>query len=317
MTMNSKKETTEIVRKYGAFIVLVCLLVGNSLFTPNFFHINTLWNILLQSFSTIMIAMGMTLVIATGGIDISVGSTMALSSIIFAKMFVVFETNFYLALAAALLAACVFGLFNGILIGVFEFQPIVATLILMISGRGIAQQFNNGVVISFYGNKFAGLSTYRIGGVLPIQVVIIVIALMAMLVIVKKTTFGRYVQAIGDNKKASNLMGVNTTMVIIGAYMLCAFLAGFAASLETLRICSADPNNIGNSIELDCIAAVAIGGTSMSGGKAVVSGTLIGALVMQIITTMMNMNNIFYAYALVVKAAVIIAALYLQKEKAQ
>lgn len=310
-----KEQIGEISRKYGALIVLVFMILINAAITPNFLHINTIWNILLQAFSVIVISMGMTFVIATGGIDISVGSTMALASIIFAKLLIEYQMNFAVSLFAALFASCIFGAFNGILVGVFDFQPIVASLILMISGRGIAQQVNDGVVISFYGNRFSDIGTYRIGGIVPIQAVFITLAVLIAAFIVKKTNFGLYVQAIGDNKTASKLMGLRTTYVLIGTYVLCAFLAGFAASLETLRMCSADPNNIGLNVELDCIAAVAIGGTSMSGGRAVVWGTLVGALVMQLITTMVNMNNIFYAYALVIKSAIIIVALYLQKEK--
>ena len=161
-----KEQIGDISRKYGALIVLVLLIVINAVITPNFLHINTMWNILIQAFSVIVISMGMTMVIATGGIDISVGSTMALASIIFAKLLIEYQMNFVVSLFAALFAACIFGAFNGILIGVFDFQPIVASLILMISGRGIAQQFNNGVVISFYGNKFCPDSggIYRTGG---------------------------------------------------------------------------------------------------------------------------------------------------------
>ena len=310
-----REQIGEISRKYGALIVLILMILINVVVTPNFLRINTMWNIMIQAFSVIVISMGMTLVIATGGIDISVGSTMALSSIIFAKLLIDYQMNFAGSLITALLAACIFGAFNGILIGVFDFQPIVASLILMISGRGIAQQFNNGVVISFYGNKFADIGTYRIGGIVPIQVVFIVLIVLAASFLVKKTNYGLYVQAVGDNKAASHLMGLPTVLVLIGTYVICAFLAGFAASMETLRMCSADPNNIGNNMELDCIAAVAIGGTSMSGGRAVIWGTVVGALVMQLITTMVNMNNIFYAYSLVIKSVIIIIALYLQKEK--
>ena len=312
-----KMKLNEVVRIYGALIVLLVLLLVNSIVTPNFLHMNTIWNILIQAFAVIIISLGMTLVIATGGIDISVGSTMALSSIIFAKLLVTYEMNIFVALLAALAAACVFGLFNGVLVGILDFQPIVATLILMISGRGIAQQFNNGVVISFYGNAFAQVGIYRIGGVVPIQVVLAAVSVLVMVFIAKRTTFGMYVQAIGDNRQASHLVGLKTSFVLIMTYVICAFLSGAAACFETLRLCSADPNNIGNNIELDCVAAVAIGGTSMSGGKAVIWGTVVGALVMQLITTMMNMNNIFYAYGLVIKAVIIIVALYLQKEKEQ
>ena len=304
-----------VIQKYGALIVLIILLLINSAVTPNFVKLNTLWNLIIQSFSVIIISLGMTLVIATGGIDISVGSTMALSSILFAKLLIFYEQNIVVCLVVALLAAVVFGLFNGILIGVFDFQPIVATLILMIAGRGIAQQFNNGTVISFYGNKYADIGLYRIGGVVPIQFLFAVIFIGLISFLARRTSFGTYVQAIGDNRQASFLVGLRNSRVLIITYVLCAVLAGLVACFETLRLCSADPNNIGSGIELDCIAAVAIGGTSMSGGKVVVWGTVIGALVMQLITMMMNMNNIFYAYGLVIKAVIIILALYLQRTK--
>ena len=308
------KVRTITIQKYGAAMVLLLLTLINMFITPNFIHINTLWNILLQSFPVMMIAIGMTFVIATGGIDISVGSTMALSSIVLAKLMIMQHVSFEFSLVAALGAAAIFGLFNGILVGVYKFQPIVATLILMISGRGIAQQFNDGVVISFYGDEYSAIGVYRIGGVIPIQVVIIVITLIVALFLLKKTNFGRYVQATGDNAKVAYLTGVRTVTIIICVYVLNALLSGFAASFETLRMSSADPDNIGKAIELDCIAAVAVGGTAMSGGKARLVGTVTGVLVMQLITTMVNMNNIPFAFSLVIKSAIIIIALYLGKE---
>lgn len=304
------------IQKYGAVIVLILMVLFNSFITPNFLNIRTLWNILIQAFPVILMALGMTLVIATGGIDISVGSTMALSSIILAKLAIHMNVSFGLSLLIALLAAGLFGLFNGVLVGVFKLQPIVSTLILMVSGRGIAQLVNDGVVISFYGNSYADLGMYRIGGVLPIQVVIIVAVAAVILFVVRRTSFGCYIQAVGDNDQTARLTGVKTTLIIILAYVICALLAGFAASFETLRLCSADPNNIGNNIELDCIAAVAVGGTSMNGGKAQISGTITGALVMQLVTIMVNMNNISYAYSLIIKSGIIIAALYLQRRRA-
>jgi ribose transport system permease protein len=310
----TKAGTRITLQKYGAAAVLAALTLVNMAITPNFTHINTLWNILLQSFPVMMIAIGMTFVIATGGIDISVGSTMALSSIVLAKLLIMEQVSFGVSLAAALGAAAVFGLFNGVLVGVYKFQPIVATLILMISGRGIAQLFNDGVVISFYGDEYSAIGVYRIGGLIPVQVVIILITLAAALFLLKKTIFGRYVQAVGDNVKVAHLTGVRTVAVIICVYVLNALLSGFAASFETMRMCSADPNNIGKAIELDCIAAVAVGGTAMSGGKARLVGTIIGTLVMQLITTMVNMNNVPFAFSLVIKSAIIIAALYLGKD---
>lgn len=317
--MNNEKirglSIQQVSKRYGAILVLLFLLIINSLFTKNFLHINTMWNILLQAFPVIIISMGMALVIGTGGIDISVGSTMAISSIVLAKLSIMDERSIAIGLLMALFAAFLFGLFNGILVGVLKFQPIVATLILMIAGRGIAQQFNDGTVISFYGNKYTELGSLRIGGVLPVQVVMLVIVFGIMLFIAKKTTFGKYLQATGENIETSRLSGVNTVAVIIAAYVICAVLAGAASIMETLRICAADPNNIGQSIELDCVAAVAVGGASMSGGTVRLGGTVTGAIVMQLITTMVNMNNINYSYSLVIKAVIIIVALYLQREK--
>jgi ribose transport system permease protein len=303
------------IKKYGVGMVLLFLIIINMIITPNFAHINTLWNVFLQSFPVIMIAIGMTFVIATGGIDISVGSTMALSSIILAKFMIFYQAPFGVCMALSLVAAVIFGLFNGVLVGVFKFQPIVATLILMISGRGIAQQFNDGVVISFYGDNYSAMGTYRVVGLIPIQVIIIIITAIIALFVLKKTSFGCYIQAVGDNKKAAYLAGINTVAIIITSYVISALLAGFAASIETLRMCSADPNNIGKALELDCIAAVAVGGASMSGGKAKLIGTITGAMIMQLITTMVNMNNVPYAFSLVIKSVIIIAALYLQKDK--
>lgn len=310
--MRTKLNIARWLREYGPAVVLVALILLNIGITRNFVKIGTLWNIVLQSFPVIMIAMGMTLVIATGGIDISVGATMAFSSIVFAKLLFQAQTSFMFALTAALAAALAFGVFNGVMVSVFNIQPIIVTLILSIAGRGIAQQVNNGAVLSFYGNAYTDMGVYRLFGAIPIQVIIILLTVAVMVFVINNTVFGTYVQAIGDNRSASHLAGINTVGTLIAVYAITALLTGSASVMETLRLCSADPNNIGNSIELDCIAAVAVGGTSMAGGKAKIVGTLIGAFIMQIITTMVNMNNIQYEYSLVVKSAIIIVALYLQ-----
>jgi ribose transport system permease protein len=145
-------------------------------------------------------------------------------------------------------------------------------------------------------------------------VAIIAVTAIIALFILKRTTFGCYIQAAGDNIQASYLAGINTVGVLISVYVISALLAGLAASFETMRMLSADPNNIGKAIELDCIAAVAVGGASMSGGKARIIGTITGTLIMQLITTMVNMNNVPYAFSLIIKSAIIIFALYLQND---
>lgn len=311
----SRTRAREAIPKYWAFILLLFLIACNAIFTRNFMSLGTVWNILLQSFPVIMISMGMTLVIATGGIDISVGATMALSSIIFAKLLIQIGTPFGFAFAAAMLAALAVGLFNGIMISKFNIQPIIVTLILCIAGRGIAQQVNNGSVLSFYGNIYSEMGVYRLFDRIPIQALMILATVCLMLFIVKRTIFGMQVQSLGENRAAATLVGINPTLTLIAVYSICALFAGAAAIMETLRLCSADPNNIGQAIELDCIAAVAVGGTAMAGGKAKIVGTLIGAMIMQIITTMVNMNNIQYEYSLVIKSLIIIMALYYQNRK--
>ena len=150
-------DNNAFIQKYGAMIVLVFIVVINMFITPNFTQINTFWNIIIQAFPVIIVSIGMTLVISTGGIDISVGSTVAIAAIVFAKMLVLNGMSLGVSIIIAMVACTAFGMINGFLIGMFRVQPIVATLILMISGRGIAQQLNDGAVISFYGNPYVDI----------------------------------------------------------------------------------------------------------------------------------------------------------------
>ena len=185
----------------------------------------------------------------------------------------------------------------------------------MMAARGFAQVLNDAMILLFYSPAYSNLGTYRINGSVPIQLVFILIALVIVLFLVKKTTFGRYIQALGDNPIAARLSGVNVFWTIILVYVISSVLAGFAGIIETAKISAADGNAIGNLAELDAIAAVAVGGTPLSGGKAKVMGTVVGALIMQLITISVNMNNIPFEYARVIKSAIIITAVYLQRDK--
>jgi len=303
------------LQKYGSLLLFFTLIIANVLFTNNFLKLSSLWNMLLQVFPVMLISMGITLVIATGGIDISVGSTMALVSMVVTKLIIQQNMSIAPAIVIAITIGLSYGMFNGFFISKFKIQPIIVTLILMIAGRGIAQVLNNGVIISFYNNDFANLGVYRIGGVVPVQTVIMLIVITATYFIVSKTVLGVYIEAVGDNKNAAVLSGINEVLTIIFVYVFCSLLVGVASVFETSRLCSADPNNIGKLIELDCIAAVAVGGTKMTGGKSKVIGTVIGALIMQLITTTINMNNIQYEFSLVIKSLLIVSVLYIQKEK--
>jgi ribose/xylose/arabinose/galactoside ABC-type transport system permease subunit len=284
---------------YGALAALVLLVVANSVFTPNFFDFNNFRNILLQVSPTVLVAVGMTLVIATGGIDLSVGSVMAIAS----------------AVAATSLGYGA-GAFNGALITGFRIQPIIVTLALLISGRGVAQVLSNGgQLIPFSNASFEYLGTGKVVGV-PVQVLVMALVVGLAVFVMRATPFGRYVAAVGGNEAASRLAGIRVHRTKLIVYTLSGLLAGLAGLIETARLGASDAQKVGLNIELDAIAATVVGGTPLTGGRATVLGTLVGALIMQVITTGFVMNGISYAWSLVIKAAIIVVAVYIQRPKA-
>ncbi|MDF2614416.1 MAG: transporter permease [Clostridia bacterium] len=312
VNVNQDRDWKLLLNKYATPILLVLLIAVNAIFTPNFANVNTMWNILIQMTTILLTALGMTLVIASGGIDISVGSVMAISSIVTAKSL---GFGVVPAVILGLLISAVCGVFIGFIIARFKIQPIIVTLPMMIGIRGIAQVINDSQLLNFNEPAFSFLGTYKFGGSVPIQVFIMIIVSASVYFIANKMSFGRYVQAMGDNYKASRLTGINTFMVTISIYMISATLAGFAGIIETARLSAADANAIGKLMELDAIAAVAVGGTPMNGGRPNVIGTIFGVLIIQIITVAVNMNNIPYTYSLVLKAIVIILALWARRDK--
>lgn len=298
------------LRKYGAALALLALIIVNMAVTPNFMSVNTIWNIIIQSSTIMLVAIGMTLVIAGGGIDISVGSIMAASSITMAYLM---NYGVVVGVVGALLVAVLLGTMNGAIISFFKIQPLVVTLAMMTAIRGAAQLINDGRVLSFTDSGFTRIAYYRIAGHIPIQLIIIILVVAIGYFLMNKMSFGRYVEAIGDNQKAAVLAGIRIPLVTIAIYGVCAILAGMGGILETARLSAADANNMGKLIELDAIAAVAIGGTALTGGRPHIIGTVIGVFIMQIITVMVNMNNIPYSYSLVIKTIIIVAAVYLQR----
>ena len=301
------------MKKYGSLCAFFFLLVFNMLFTQNFLKVSTFLNLGMQAFSVLMVSIGMSLVIGAGGIDISIGSNMAVAGVV-CCLLVEKNMPILVAVLAAVAAAMLIGLFNGSMVALFKIQPIIVTLIIYIAGRGIAQVLNDGKIISFYDNGFTDIGLFKLGGV-PIQIYIALAVTLVMIYVVRNSRFGFDIQAIGENARASELIGINTKGTTILTYVAVAVLGAIAAVIDTSRIGSADPNAIGLEVEISAIAAVAIGGTSLSGGKIYLIGAVIGALLMQLITVTINMNNIPYAYSLVVKATVILAAVYLQRDK--
>lgn len=304
--------------KYSAPLFLLALVVFNVIFTSNFLQINTLNNIVTQSTITILISMGMTLVISTGGIDISVGSLMALTGVITASLMA--EMNLLLAVVIGVLAAVALGIINGFLVGKMQLQAMVVTLGMMLTARGLAQVVTSGRDIYFNqlgqaGELLSTLGSYKIGGVVPIQIIPIIISVFIVWMIVEKTSLGRKIEATGDNLIASQMTGINAHLIMIIVYILSAMFAGFAGILEMSRVSVASGGALGQGAELDAIAAVAIGGTPLSGGKARVLGTVVGAIIMQLITLTAVMNNIPEEYAQILKAIILVLAVYVQRKK--
>ncbi|HKG11826.1 MAG TPA: ABC transporter permease [Pyrinomonadaceae bacterium] len=297
---------------YGALAALVLLVIINSVFTPNFLDVNNFRNILLQVSPTVLVAVGMTVVISTGGIDLSVGSVMAIASAVAATSL---DYGAGVAVLLALAAAAAAGAFNGALISGFRIQPIIVTLALLISGRGIAQVLSNGgQLIPFSNAPFEYLGKGVLAGV-PVQVIVMAVVVGLAIFVMRATPFGRYVVAVGGNESASRLAGIKIHRTKIIVYALSGLLAGLAGLIETARLGASDAQKVGLNIELDAIAATVVGGTPLTGGRATVVGTLVGALIMQIITTGFVMNGISYAWSLVIKAAIIIVAVYIQRPK--
>ena len=296
---------------YGALAALVLLLVFNSLFTPNFFDFNNFRNILLQVSPTVLVAVGMTYVIATGGIDLSVGSVMAIAGAVAA---VSLGTGAIPAVLLGLLAATAAGSFNGALISGFRIQPIIVTLAMLIAGRGVAQVLSGGKLVQFSNPTFESLGKGNVAGA-PVQVILMILVVALAVFVMRMTAFGRYVLAVGGNEAAARLAGVKVHKTKITVYALSGLLAGLAGLIETARLGASDAQKVGLNIELDAIAATVVGGTPLTGGRATVLGTLVGALIMQVITTSFNMRGYSVAWGFIIKAAIILVAVYIQRPK--
>jgi ribose/xylose/arabinose/galactoside ABC-type transport system permease subunit len=305
-------------RRYGAGAGLLLLLAFNLVFTPHFVSWQTLNVNLTQVATIVIVAVGMTLVIATGGIDLSVGSLMAISGalapIIFLSSFGVAHPSLGVALAfvAPVLLTGLFGLFNGWFITRFRVQPIVGTLVLFIAGRGIGQVMTNGNLQVFKNPTFQFIGLGRIFGA-PFQVLLMAALVVAAGWMLRRTLFGRQILAVGGNEAAARLGGVPVDWVKRGVYAISGLCAGVAGLIVVAINSSSDANLVGVGMELDAIAAVAVGGTLLTGGQANVVGTLIGALIIQLLRYTLLANGVPDAAALVVKGAIIAGAVWLQR----
>lgn len=249
---------------------------------------------------------GMTFVISSGGIDISTGSMMAFCGII-VSLGITNGGNFWVWCLIGLAACAAIGVFNGFLISSVGVQPVILTLVMQIVMRGVTVLMAKSSVFVLGGYpEIKTLGIYRFPGRVPIQIVFFIFIVIVSVFVLRKTLLGKYVEAVGSNPKAARLTGVRTVAVIITVYVISAVLAGSCGILEMCRNAALDPNELGKLYELDAIAGVAVGGTSMKGGKANIVGSIAGCLIMVLIGTTVNMNGIPFATSNIIKAAIII-----------
>ncbi|HEX8454631.1 MAG TPA: ABC transporter permease [Longimicrobium sp.] len=296
----------------GAVIALVAIVAANAIFTPSFATAGNFWNVLFQLSVTLLVAVGMTLVIATGGIDLSVGSVMAISAAVAA---VTLDRGIAVAVPTALIVAMAVGLLNGAFVSYFKVQAIVVTLATLLAGRGLAQIINrDGALIAIDNPNFLALGRGHIGPV-PVQVLVAALVVALAVFVLRATPFGRYVLAAGGNPAAARLAGVPVSRTVVSVYVISGMLAGLAGLVQAARLGASAAARIGQNVELDAIAAVVVGGTLLSGGRATLLGTVVGALIMQVIATSFNMLLVPYAWALALKAFIILFAVYLQRPR--
>lgn len=306
--------------------VLGTLLLFNLIYSPEFFSIvlregnlyGSLIDILNFGAPLILVSIGMTLVIATGGIDLSVGSIVAISGAI-ACLTISKGTDqsslmlVISAVVASIVLSVVLGLWNGALVTITRIQPIIATLILMVAGRGIAQLITSGQIITVTSSNYEYIGAGSLAA-LPFSIFIVIAVLLIASLLTRRTALGLFIESVGSNQNASRLAGLRSRTVLLTVYIFCGVCAGIAGLILSSNVSSADGNNAGLWYELDAILAVVIGGTSLNGGRFYLMGTVIGALIIQTLTTTIYMIGVPPEITLVVKAFVVLAVCLIQSD---
>ena len=323
-------------RLFFPLVALFLILLFDLIFIPGFFNIEnrdgnlhgSLVDILRNGSTVMLLAIGMTLVIATGGVDLSVGATMAIAASVAGilmnpsalrnEVFFVTDPNYtfqplWLVIVAALIVSLLCGLWNGLLVAYMRIQPMVATLILMISGRGIAQLITNGLRVQITYRPYAFIGQGWV--VLPFSLYIVAIVFVITWLMTRKTAIGMFIESVGINFRSSYFSGVDEKKITLLVYTFCGFCAGIAGLVASSNVKTSDANNIGLTTELDAILAVVIGGTVMAGGRFSLLASMVGALVMQAITQSMYAIGV-PAFALqAIKAIVVVLVILLYSDQ--
>jgi simple sugar transport system permease protein len=325
-------------RLFFPLVALFLILLFDLIFIPGFFSIEnregnlhgSLIDIFRNGSTVMLLAIGMTLVIATGGVDLSVGATMAIAASVAGilmnpsalrnEVFFVTDPTYtfqplWVVITSALVISILCGLWNGVLVSYMRIQPMVATLILMISGRGIAQLITNGLRVQITYRPYSFIGQGWI--VLPFSLYIVAFVFALTWLLTRKTAIGMFIESVGINFRSSYFSGIDEKKIKLLVYTFCGFCAGIAGLVASSNIKTSDANNIGLTTELDAILAVVIGGTSMSGGRFSLLASMVGALVMQAITQSMYAIGV-PAFALqAIKAIVVILVILLYSDQVQ
>jgi simple sugar transport system permease protein len=305
-------------RALWPLLALGLIMLVDAVISPGFFSIRivdgrfygSLIDILYRGAPTALVALGMAVVIGARGIDLSVGSVIAIAGAVMTEL-IHAGMSAPTVLLITLFVSLVCGLWNGVLVAFLDIQPIIATLILMVAGRGVAQMIDAGTIVTFRSDFFSAISTGRLG---PIPSRIIVAAAVYVLTwfVMRRTALGLFVESVGSNAEASRLTGIESKFVTIATYAISGVAAGIAGVLITSDIRGSDANNAGLWMELDAILAVVLGGASLNGGRVYIFNTLIGVLIIQSLTTSILVSGLPPEYTLIVKAIVVFFCLLLQ-----
>ncbi len=326
---NNSNGVTGVLRRLASHreiwpvLALLLILIVDYFISPGFFTIRivegrlfgSLIDILYRAMPTALVALGMAVVIGTKGIDLSVGSVIAICGAVIAWRIHEGDPHFVILLLA-LGTGLLCGLWNGFLVAILDIQPIIATLILMVSGRGIGLMINllyGGTNPSFTSALLQGLSTGHIS-LIPTRLILGAGLFLLLWLLLRRTALGLFIEVVGGNAASANLAGVNSRLIKYAAYIICSFCAAWAGIVLTADTHTSDPVSLGLYIELDAILAVVIGGGSLSGGRIYLGMTVVGALVIQALTTSILTSGVPPEYNLVVKAVVVLIVLLLQSK---
>jgi galactofuranose transport system permease protein len=309
--LHTRARTGGWLQEYGVYGAVVVLLAFNLLFTSNFLSLENFRTQLVQAAPVCIVALGMALVIGTEGVDLSVGAVMALSA---ALIPLYLGYGAVPAIIVALVAGLAAGLFNGLLVAYVGVQPIVATLALLVGGRGLALVIAQGQLVQIHDPSFLALGTGDLFGI-PVSVLVAAVLAVAAGLVVQRTTFGRQLVAVGGNRAASTLAGLPVRRVLLGVYAICGVLAGVAGVLATARLSASDPADVGLLMELSAITAVVVGGTPLTGGRVRIFGTVMGAILMQLVRATLIKHDLPDSTAQMVQAAIIVVAVYAARER--